>query len=331
METRGTRRSRIVIVAAVVVGAMVGVALDRAWTGRERVPSTSGERNGRVDSTEAPPASSPAVAPESSAAPSRARDALEAKRDDAQLPMADEFAELARLREKVRLLEAEVARLEAIVAANDPRTKRVREIFALNELRYGSLYREIAELAASDPESVAEDPRRMCDMLLRLVDGTGLIGVPPKDGQREIAPEPEAPETVVSLNFDSQPFTETVDDVKTEYPHEQAQVDLTLDLPKMPERWMGQHFRMHVHWVVDECANGSGFMMLSLEDPARTPVNGISGSITWGINWDARAAYVSRSPIRGGDEGINGGPNDFAAERRIVEELFEKLRARTRG
>jgi hypothetical protein len=331
MGTRGVGRSVVRLGAGIAAGVALGVALERALTERELKPTLDSARNNRAHTAEAPLAAPTVVARELADSTPRVPAAMEAKRDDAKVASDEELAGLARLRERVKELEAQVARLEAIVAANDPRTKRIREIFAKNELRHGALYREIAELACGDPESVAEDPRRMCGLLIRLIDETGLLAAPFADGNRDFEPEPEAPGIELSLNSNKQSYSETIDGVESPATSEQASLSFSLILLNMPEHWLGEPFALRIHWSIDEGSNRRGSMQLEIEDPTRSPLTGMPGVVSWRLSWEPEEVHFSRTPVRGGEENLEGGPRDYAAERRLVNELFERLRVRARG
>jgi hypothetical protein len=238
--------------------------------------------------------------------------------------------ELARLRARVRELESLVAKLEAIVAANDSRVNQVRELFALNDLRFAALEREIVELVAVDPEGVAQDPRRLCTLLLRLADESGLLAAPLAGGTRELLLEPAATATLSSY-FGVESPSRKIDGIEVPVISEQAHLKFSLELPKMPAGWLGLPLSLGVDWEMQSNSDGRAWMSLNVEDTIHGPPSGSLTSVSWRVQWNDDGAYFTRLPVRGGEEDTAGGPHDYAAERRIFDELFEKLRARARG
>src|SRR5574342_1192306 len=93
---------------------------------------------------DSPRTAPPNAAPASAQISSSPLAAAPAERTELATGAVSPGEELARLRERIELLEAELARMRAREAGRDPRCQKLEELIARNELKYGSLYAEIA-------------------------------------------------------------------------------------------------------------------------------------------------------------------------------------------
>src|SRR5574342_670998 len=124
---------------------------------------------------DSPRTAPPNAAPASAQISSSPLAAAPAERTELATGAVSPGEELARLRERIELLEAELARMRA-----------------RNELKYGSLYAEIAAPLLVGPEAVAADPRALFAALVRLVDETGLsLARPESETEHERKLEPD--------------------------------------------------------------------------------------------------------------------------------------------
>jgi hypothetical protein len=314
------------VVAGLLTGAAVGFAVAR-WLEPAGARRSDDARGVVFTARRTDAAIEPRTSPVEGADPipgaSREGVALAASRDE--LPHGDD-EELASLRARLAELEAEVARLRALFAANCPAALRVRELVDANELRFGSLFREIAEYAVGDPEGIAENPRRFCELLLRAIDVTGLAAAPVVQGHREIRPESAAPDVAFSLDGVSDLTTVSIEGEEAVYRHDQATLRAMIILPKAPEEWLGRPLGLSIEWTVDETENGTAWMQLSIRDASSSSQN-LFTNVDWNSIWERDGSSLSRSPLRGGDEDLQGGVDGFPAQRRMVDELTRRLRA----
>src|SRR5262249_2284704 len=234
--------------------------------------------------------------------------------------------ELIRLREEVGELQAEVKRLRALVADGSARHE-LHRLIAANELQHGDLYEELLGLIVDDPEGVAEDPRRAFELIVRLIDESGLAGAKVVDGQRELAPEPAAPELLLTLRYErgTDRFDSGDGTGPFECPADDVQFFARLTLPKAPEGWLGHPLSATVGLTIHICDRIDTWLNLDMDLPTR-----IAPSVFWGIHIRSDEACLDRLPLRGGDASRVTSPAEFAIERAWLDRIFEQLRTRAR-
>jgi hypothetical protein len=237
-------------------------------------------------------------------------------------------AEVTRLRARITALEDEIERMRGLLEKSDPRRRPLVELVAANDLKYGALYAEIAELLLIDAESVADDPRPLFALLVRLVDETGLALAPEEDHERTLAPEVNAPDVKLSLGFQKDELVDAVVGVSGNSTQETVGLRVTLKLPKTTEGWKGGPLDLEIHLVVQSTSRKE--VGASFTATGRSFAGSPSRGVTWRGLWFREKASLHRSPRAGGADALDGGPGDFAPERRIVDDLFEKLKSRAR-
>src|SRR5262249_3514912 len=148
---------------------------------------------------------------------------------------------------------------------------------------------------------IAENPRRFCELLLRAIETTGLAAAPVSQDHREINPEPAAPDVAFSLDGSSDLYTESIDGEEAVYGHGQASFRANIVLPKAPEEWLGRPLGLSITWTVDETEDGTAWMQLTIRDTSSGNQSLFTG-VEWSASWQRNVSYLSRSPLRGGDE-----------------------------
>jgi hypothetical protein len=297
------------IVTGVFVGVLFGgVAVQ--WTTRW-LPSSSRDASGRPDSFGEDQVE--AVIAEVSDAPST----LTWTSFDRSLPVArGEWRpdELERLQVRTSDLEAELGRMRAALDGKDPKRQRIASLVAVNDLKHGDLYREVAETVLIDPESVTDDPTAAFALLVRLADETGLASAPAENHQRELSPEPNAPELYLSLGYGEEETTEWI------------RFSCCLNLPNVPQTWRGNPLDLRVVLDLQRSANGRAFVIFSARGNSFENRTGLE----WSESWSPDATLIQRSPWNGGKDDRQGCPDEFGANRVVVDDLFEKLKSRAR-
>jgi uncharacterized small protein (DUF1192 family) len=237
-------------------------------------------------------------------------------------------AEVTRLRARITALEAEIARLHGLLERSDPRRRPLEELVAANDLKYGGLWDELAELLLIDAESVADDPRPLFELMVRLVDETGLALQQEEDHERTLAPEVNAPDVKLSLGFQKDDLVDAVVGVNGPSTQETVGLRVVLKLPKTTEGWKSGPLDLDIHLVVQ--ATSRKEVGASFTATGRSFAGSSSRGVTWRGLWFREKASLHRSPRAGGEDALDGAPGDFAAERRIADDLFEKLKSRAR-
>jgi uncharacterized small protein (DUF1192 family) len=322
-------------VVKVALGAAVGVALMLVRDGSRgpagSSPTTAAHANESSDRPRAPAGNEPTHLEVASAPSPAAGDVVTAvvERDPAARPAESSGDELDELREQVAALQAEVKRLRAQLADGSARHHALHGLIAANELQHGKLYEEIVGLLVDDPESVAEDPRRMFDLILRLIDETGLAGSKVDDGGgREIAPELAAPETFLSLCHSVNEWNDRDGDDGPVFHVSQDQVTfrLTLRLPKVPEGWIGQPLAVDCELQIQVSTQGDASLSLDCQPDA----NDRAKPIRWSLNVDRGGASLTRHPYRGDEDSKQVSAAELTKERRWLDRIFQQLMTRAR-
>jgi len=321
-------------VAKVALGVAAGVALmlarDGACGPAGSSPTTAAHANESSGRPRAASGDEPARLDPASAPALRASDDVAAvvERDRDAKPVDPIDDEVARLRAQVTGFEAEIARLRAQLADGSACRHALRGLIAANELRHGKLYEEIVGLAVDDPDSVAEDPRHAFDLILRLIDETGLAGAKLNGESREIEPEPAAPDVRLSMSHSA--WDDNAQTVEGAPPiprrHDQVQFHATLLLPKVPEGWLGQPLSAEVELAIEESNLGPAWLTLRLNadkhDSAR--------EIRWNLHVNGEGAFLSRTPVRGAEDCRETSIADVSKERAWLDRIFQQLMTRAR-
>jgi uncharacterized small protein (DUF1192 family) len=306
------------LVAGLVVGVAAGHAASRWFARCDAAPAHDpGERRELFGEDSIDPCA-PVVGAdgstwtwtsfdESPAAPSATRREVGA---DDRSPLG----ELALLHARTSDLEVEVGRLRAALDRKDPRRDRIARLVAANDLCHGELYLDVADLVLIDPESVTEDPSDAFRVLVRLADESGLTAKPAVERHKEHNPERNAPELTLSLVSGEDPTAEWI--------HFAA----ALTLPKAPPQWRGSPLDLHVELKLQRSRNGEAFVLLSARGNSFENRTGLE----WSEYWNRDSTLIQRCPWNGGRDDRKGGPADFAAFRVVIDDLFEKLKARAR-
>jgi len=322
-------------VAKVALGVAAGVALMLLLDGRRGTNGRGVETAARAHENSGharAPADDPArLEPASASSPALHKGddvAAVVERDPDAKPIDPIDDELARLRTQVAELEAEVARLRAQLADGSARRHALHRQIAANELRHGKLYEELVGVLVDDPESVAEDPRRTFDLILRLVDETGLASAKLVEGRREIQPEPEAPETYLALQHSECEWDDRDGDEGplVHINSDQLAFRAILRLPKVPEGWLGQPLAVDVDLVVTCSTFGDADLHLE----CNSDIHNATKAIEWNLGVNRHEATLRRAPIRGDEEWRCVAPADLAKERSWLDRLFQQLMTRAR-
>jgi hypothetical protein len=314
-------------VVKVALGAAAGVVVMLVHDGGRDSAATSAAQASKASECAHSLAAgeSARVDPSSDSAPRTGDVVAAVAKREAESQSADPSGdELDRLREQVAELQAEVKRLRALLADGSARHHALRGLIAANELQHGKLYEEIVGLLVDDPESVAEDPRRMFDLILRLVDETGLAGAKVDDGGgREIAPEPAAPETILALCHNVNEWNDRDGDEGPVFHVSQDQVTfrLYLRLPKVPEGWIGQPLAVDCELQIQVSTQGDASLSLDCQPDA----NDRAKPIRWSLNVDRSGASLTRYPFRGDEDSKQVPAADLTNERRWLDRVFQQL------
>jgi hypothetical protein len=318
-------------VVKVALGAAAGVALMLLLDGRrgtngrgEETAARARENSGHARA----PADDPVrLEPASASSPALHKGdevAAVVERDPDAKPIDPTDDELARLRMQVTELEAEIARLRAQLADGSPRRHALHGLIAANELRYGKLYEEIVGLVVDDPESVAEDPRHAFDLILQLIDETGLAGAKLENGIRQIQPEPAAPDVRLSLSHGMFEENEGAPAILRRF--DQVEFHATLQLEKVPEGWLGQPLAGEVELSIQESDSTPAWVILRLSSDSHDSAH----EVRWNLNVNRDGAYLTRFPVRGAEDSRETSIADLAKERGWLDRVFQQLMTRAR-
>jgi hypothetical protein len=322
-------------IAVAVICAAGGFGLAR-WIGPGVVAAATATRHRtsdlREDGTGVPDAASPepAAAASTPAATSLSAVRIESSGDDGAVS-----EELAPLRDRIAELEAEVERLRRELEGKDLKHRQLAQFFAANDLKHADLYRELVERFVAEPESVAEDPREACSLLVRAIDESGLSGAPrvvdsggPGNVQylRSIEPEPAAPELSLNLDFNESGGI-VRDDAGREQPRHTDYVELNVNLalPKAPEGWLGRPLAVHIRLHIQRGMPQEEFLL-----EANDPSSGQPSALKVWVVWNDEQSVISRTPWNGDSDDRQLGPDEFPELRRLSQEVFVKLRSRAR-
>src|SRR5262249_59337829 len=136
---------------------------------------------------------------------------------------------------------------------------------------------------------------RMGGLRTGVIDEPALRTPPSADEPRDLHPEPEAPDTVLTMHSNRQSFTEDIDGVESLFTDEQASLRFSLQLPKMPERWLGEPFALQIDWTIEEGTNQCGWMRLEIENRSYAlRESGLTTEISWSLHWDRDAVNFDR-------------------------------------
>jgi hypothetical protein len=290
------------MVASLVVGIAVGHMASRWFSPAVAAPPSAGGDRVETMRNDLTWTSAPAVA---EAAPVAAR-------ADLELPQSFQIQLDADLR--ITSLEGEVGRLHAALDGHDPKRERIANLVAANDLLHGELYCQVAQLVLIDPESVTDDPSPAFQMVIRLTDETGLAAVKAENGQRELCPEPNAPELYLSL------------DSGNENEKEWLRFSASLNLPNAPVDWRGSPLDLRVVLDLQRDADGNASALFSARGNSFENRSGLE----WSEYGSRDGSLLQRSPWNGGKDVRQCGPDDPAAFRAVVDDLFEKLKSRAR-